>query len=331
MISVTLNSKKGNNLAVYPETPQINSYVVTTATVPVNTNVFSVQPNNTIMVGDTFVWHGLRYTIGNSVGLGGYYITPNIGGTNAIPAGTILFISTTGDSRILGHKISSGIIQGPLPAGSSLISTTYPQTFNALSIISPYSKIMIGTDTYSITKICASANVTANMIEITPPLQSATVYNTTIMNVYSQTYNRIMYNIDSSIFEDGKKYELSFSFTSHPCILNQFMKPALVYINLGTNDTYETDYNNLITTNLLGYLKPNFIHSNMSTATALYGNVSYSTLIEASNKPILIKKFSTNYIIVTIVDDDLIPFVDNSNVGIFPPYKLTLHFKEYKE
>ena len=82
----------------------------------------------------------------------------------------------------------------------------------------------------------------------------------------------------------------------------------------------------------MGYLKPNFIHSIMSSALTVYGNVSYSSLIaDSSNKPILISKPSTNNITVSILNDDLLPFIDNSNIGICPPYEMTLHFKEYKE
>jgi hypothetical protein len=135
------------------------------------------------------------------------------------------------------------------------------------------------------------------------------------------------YNINTSIFEDGKKYELSFSFQSYPCIINQCYKPASVYIDFGSNATYESGTNNINTTNLLGHLKPNFIHSNQNTS--VYGNVSYSTLIaDDSNKPIIINKPTNNVLTVNILNDHEEFWSDNSNVGLCPPYEITFHFKE---
>ena len=63
--------------------------------------------------------------------------------------------------------------------------------------------------------------------------------------------------------------------------------------------------------------------------TALFGNVSYSTLIaDDSNKPIIINKPTNNVLTVNILNDDLEHWTDNSNVGICPPYEITFHFKE---
>ena len=326
MISVTLNSKKGVNLGIIPST-QINTYITNTATVSLNGNTFPAlsQPNNTIILGDTFTHGPNTYTINNLTTLSNYNFTPNL--LTAINNASLFFPITTTHSQTLGYKINALKPQGDSPIGSSLISFYQPHHFISLNIISPYASLVIGTDVYSIEKISSSAINATNMIRINPPLKSAIVNNSTTITIYSKSFNTMSYNIGTSIFEDGKKYELSFSFQSYPCIINQFYQPASVYVDFGSNSTYESGTNTINTTNKLGLLKPNFIHSNQNTA--LYGNVSYSTLIaDDSNKPIIINKPTNNVLTVNILNEDLEHWTDNSNVGICPPYEITFNFKE---
>lgn len=325
MISVTLNSKKGNNLGIIPST-QINTYVLNNATVALNGNVLpTLQPNNGIIYGDTFQHGSNTYTITNSTTLSSYSFTPNL--LTAINNTNNVYPITTTHSQTLGFKIGAAISYGSVPIGSSVISFNAPHLISTLNIISPYISLVIGTDVYSIEKISYSSINNTNMIKISPPLKTATFHNSTLITIYSKSFNTMSYNIDTSIFEDGKKYELSFTFSSYPCIINQLYVPASLYVDFGSNSTYESGTNNLNTTNLLGLLKPNFIHSNQNTA--LYGNVSYSTLIsDDSNKPIIINKPTNNVLTVNIFNDDLEYWFDNSNIGICPPYEITFHFKE---
>ena len=325
MISVTLNSKKGNNLGIIPSS-QIHTYTTNSATISVNGNTFTTnQPNNTIILGDTFTHGPNTYTFNNNTTLSSYSFTPNL--ITAINNANLFFPITTTHSQSLGYKICAGVVTGNVPVGSKVVSFNSPQLVSTLSVISPYASLVIGTDVYSIEKISYSSLLGANMISISPPLKTTTASFTTIITIYSKSFNTMSYNIDTSIFEDGKKYELSFSFQSFPCIINQCYQPASVYVNFSSNSTYESGTNNINTTNKLGLLKPNFIHSNMNTA--LFGNVSYSTLIaDDSNKPIIINKPTNNVLTVNILNDDLEHWTDNSNVGICPPYEITFHFKE---
>ena len=324
MIAVTLNSKKGVNLGIIPST-QINSYGLNNATVALNGNILPLAtPNNTIIYGDTFQHGSTTYTITGSTTLASYSFTPNL--VTAINNANNIYPITTTHSQQLGFKICAGVTHGTLPVGYSVISFTAPQLITSLSIISPYASLVIGSDIYSIEKISYSAFNNTNMIRISPPLKTATVNNVTLVTIYSKSFHSMSYNIDTSIFEDGKKYELSFSFTSSPCIINQCYQPASVYVDLG-NAGYESGTNSINTTTKLGLLKNNYVHQNMNAA--LFGNVSYSTLIaDDSNKPLIINKPMRGQITVNILNDDLELWSDNSNVGICPPYEITFHFKE---
>ena len=328
MISVTLNSRKGSNLAVIPTT-QSNTFFVSPQTLNVGATSFNnTSPSNSIDIGETFIWSGTTYTITGISTLTLYSFTPAL--LVQIPSYTTVPIITT-NSNILGYKVSSGHTNANQAIGSSVLNFYNSSVLFTQNILSPYMQLLIDNNIYSMSNISFSAINNISLIKVTPPLSTAMLGAITLINVYAKTYNNVSYNIDPSIFEDGKKYELSFSFTSYPCIISQSCGLPCVYLNLGTNSTYETDYNNIIKSNLLGYLKSNFIHSNMasSNSNVLYGNVSYSTLTaDPSNKPILISKPSTNNITISILNDDLTPFVDNSSIGLFPPYSLTLHFKE---
>ena len=328
MISVTLNSKKGNNLAVYPDS-QISTFVLTNPLANGASILILQQPNNSLYIGDKFTWNNVTHTITNYNSLTNYWFAPPL--NLAVPNFTTLYIISSNSSS-LGYKIMAGTPSASLSMGLSLVSFYNSSLLNSLNIVAPYMSLSIGTDTYSMSNITYSALNNINMISVKPPLKTNLGYATTPMTIYAQTYSNISYNIDPSIFEDGKKYELSFSFSSYACIISQSCQPASVYINLGRNNTYETDSNSIISSNLLGYLKPNFIHSNMSSALTVYGNVSFSTLVaDPSNQPILIAKPSNSNITVTILNDDLTPFTDNSDIGLCPAYEMTLHFKEVKE
>lgn len=326
MIAVTLNSKKGLNLGIIPST-QINTYLINSTTVAVNASAFpTFANNNTIVLGDTFTHGGNVYTFNNNTTLASYTFTPNL--ITAINNAALYFPITTTHSATLGFKICAGTVNGTIPIGSSVISFTGPHLITCLNVISPNSSLVIGSDTYSIEKISYSSVASANMIRITPPLKTATISsgNSTLITIYSKSFNTMSYNIDTSIFEDGKKYELSFSFTSSPCIINQCYQPASVYVDWG-NTAYESGTNSINTTTKLGLLKNNYVHQNMNSAQ--FGNVSYSTLIaDDSNKPLIINKPIRNTITVNIMNDDLELWSDNSNVGLCPPYEITFHFKE---
>ena len=110
------------------------------------------------------------------------------------------------------------------------------------------------------------------------------------------------YVIDTSVFENNKKYELSFSFSSSCCILNQYAKIPSVYVNLGNlsteNKTYTFENNGsyMVQSNFLGFLKINNVYNSNNTNSLnnpsySWGNTQFSTLTaEPSNIPIIINK-----------------------------------------
>jgi hypothetical protein len=273
-------------------------------------------------LGDTFIWNGTTHTFTNCGSLTVYYFSPGL--SASIPVNTVIPI-TSNNSQLLGYKNAAGVTLGTIPLNSSVISFGASSLITTSNIISSYMSLLIANEIYSIKSINYSSINNISMMQISPPLKSATVNNSTIAYVYSKTFHTMEYKFD--IFESGKKYQLSFSFSSYPCIINQCFKSASVYASFNSNSTYESGANNINTTNLLGHLKPNKIHSNMNSS--LFGNVSYSTLIaDDSNKPIIINSPKTNIVTINILNDDDTPFVDNSIVGLCPPYLLTLQFKE---
>jgi len=325
MISVTLNSKKGNNLGIIPSS-QVSSYVYTTAAASINAIFLTIFTNNTILLGDTFVWNGITHTFTNCASLTLYYFSPGL--SASIPVNTVIPI-TSNNSQLLGYKNAAGVTLGTIPLNSSVISFGASSLITTSNIISSYMSLLIANEIYSIKSINYSSINNISMMQISPPLKSATVNNSTVAYVYSKTFHTVEYKIDNYIFEFGKKYEMSFTFSSNPCVINQCFKPASVYASFSHSSSFESGSNNLISTNRLGILKTNLIHSNMNSA--LFGNVNYSTLIaDDSNKPIIINSPKTNIVTISILNDDDTPFVDNSIVGLCPPYLLTLHFKEIK-
>jgi hypothetical protein len=347
MIALTLNSKKGTNNTSHNLIPTNfpTSFIVNVTTAGVSGgNSIIINTNYLIKPGDTFTYATVSYTITYVTITGTFYttlgITPAFSASSIVPIGGLI-ITPCAHSSSLGYAIASLSCGSSHPIGSSNIPL---KNILGLSMFSNLinCQVLVGTDStvYKVTNIITnqSNNNVGSYLAITPPLASATASDVRVI-FYAKTYNNITYNIDSSIFKNSRKYELSFSFSSSPMVFNQYSKIPLVYINLNSSSTHESNiiYNtdSITQLNFLGFLKTNLIYNsaNSSDVNSLgNNNTQYCSLVaDPSNIPIIINKPTSNNITITVVNEDGTPFYDCSNYGIMQPYVISLYFKEYHE
>ena len=349
MIALTLNSKKGTDNTTYP-TASLSTWIYVSvgsggaSSITLNNSGVSIY---SAKIGDYFTLTGAtKYYITGTPSNTSITITPSL--TEVIAANTAINIyspnSTFYNSNSkLGYRICCAKTIATYDSSNSKISISAGTTNLTNCIISNSTVKVMKTTDYSqfldtnentVTNCMVSNLYDLNVITLNSGF-TTTVNSGTPIAFFSKTYNNMTYNIDPTIFT-GKQYELSFSFSSTACILNQFAKNCLVYVNLGSNKSY--DNNSVITTqsNFLGYLKANFIYKQMTNLvyTAIPAinyaqNMDFFTLnSDPNNAPIIINKPVSNTITIQILNEDGTPFQDNSNVGLMPPYVITFYFKE---
>jgi hypothetical protein len=257
----------------------------------------------------------------------------------------------TSSSATLGYKVAAanpniassstfvacnnaiGIDNPPLSFANNAIGSNNSLIIEKLTTYYIRYKSLI--DTYSITNLThnyfnKSASIT--LLSASQSFSSALQRDLTfgcILHFYSRTSNNMTYTIDPTIFKDNKKYELSFSFSSSACILNQNPRVASVFVNIGSHKTYDNNTNYNTQSNFLGFLEINNHYNSFSTPVDTTGSVSYSTLSASpSNKPIIVNRPVSNTLNVTILKEDGTLFTDNSNIGLMPSYVISLFFKE---
>lgn len=256
---------------------------------------------------------------------------------------TTIHSSTFGQttkSALLGYKVGAATCT-TYPIGTNVLDISNPPFFFSNSAVNSTCSLIIERvisgyrfkdirDTYSISNLTYNyLNKTSSLVIPSTGLTRQVNAAQNTLHFYSRTYNTVSYTIDTTIFNVGKKYELSFSFSSYPCILNQGARIPLVYVNLGSDKTYDNNGTFMSQSNFLGFLKTNNFYNSIATIAETVGNVSYSKLVaDPANIPIIISKPVTNTINIQILNEDGTPFVDNSNIGIMPPYVITLYFKE---
>jgi hypothetical protein len=266
---------------------------------------------------------------------------------DGIPAGTVLPITTihsstlleTTRSALLGYKVAASNAQSAAAVNSTTLDITNAPYHFSNTIVNHNSSVIVEKQitmrykqtrqTYAISNLIYNYWNKVAALTLATPTTFAIGATQNVLHFYSRTANNMRYTIDPTIFRETETYEVSFSFASSACILNQGARCALVYATLGSDKTYDNTTGYTQQSNFLGFLKIKNVYESVTTVADTTGSVSYSTLYaDPSNPPIIIKKPISNTINITILNEDGTLFTDNSNIRLMPQYLITLYFKE---
>jgi hypothetical protein len=353
MISLTLNSKKGTDKTTYPTVTYVGYFEVNgTQSTGTTVNIYAPStvsvPQYIAKIGDYFmITTGTtptkKYFI-TAVSNSSYTISTTL--TDSIANFQIINIYSPNapfydSTSLIGYRIGSGVTQSQffdtkfsLKSFSNFNNNVYNNSICKV-INSDYLTLTDASTDSTINSFFISSVTDSNIFTMNKPF-TASIGGATVITFFQKTYNNVNYQIDTTVFEDSKKYALSFSFSSSPCVLNYNAKQALVYVNLGSDKSYDNNSSYMTQSNFLGYLKNNIFYSNPSNVitsnssnnVVTHNNVSFHTLCaDPANVPLIINKPVSNNLTIQILNEDGTPFQDNSNIGLMPPYVITLYFK----